>query len=107
MCLRVHEEGRFRDIIIGEGQMFLLPGNTPHNPIRFADTIGLVIERRRLPEEHIDHLRWYCDRCGQVVYEESFFVADINNQLKPVIERYAGDDSLRTCKACGHINSPK
>lgn len=37
-------------------QMFLLPARIPHSPQRYADTVGLVIERERLKTE-IDGLR--------------------------------------------------
>lgn len=39
----------FQDVPIKEGEIFLLPGNTPHSPQRFPDTVGLVIEQKRQP----------------------------------------------------------
>ncbi|TEB29650.1 3-hydroxyanthranilic acid dioxygenase [Coprinellus micaceus] len=110
MLLRVVDDGNFRDIPIKEGEMFLLPGKTPHNPVRFTNTIGIVIERVR-PENSIDRLRWYCPSPTHpeptIVYEESFHCTDLGTQLKPVIQRWQGDERLRTCKACGTVAPPK
>ncbi|KAF9331162.1 3-hydroxyanthranilic acid dioxygenase [Linnemannia elongata] len=106
MLLKVVDDGAFKDIPIKEGEMFLLPANTPHNPVRFADTVGIVIERQR-PAEALDRLRWYCEKCAEIVYEESFHCVDLGKQLAPVINRYAADVSLRKCKSCGHTNTAK
>ncbi|KAJ3100537.1 3-hydroxyanthranilic acid dioxygenase [Phlyctochytrium bullatum] len=106
MLLKVVDDGEFKDIHIREGEMFLLPGNVPHNPVRFADTIGIVLEQKR-PPNSLDRLRWYCEDCKEIVYEESFHCVDLGTQLKPVIEKFAGDVSLRTCKKCGKVNSAK
>lgn len=57
MILKVREQNRFKDIHIREGEIFLLPGKIPHSPQRFSDTIGLVIERRRLKDVEYDCLR--------------------------------------------------
>ena len=86
--------------------MFLLPGNIPHNPVRYADTVGIVIEKQR-PAGHLDQLRWYCANCKAKVYEETFYVVDLGKQLKPVIEKFAADEALRKCKNCGHVNLAK
>lgn len=40
-----------------QGEVFCLPGRIPHSPQRLAGTVGLVIERERLPSE-IDGMRW-------------------------------------------------
>ncbi|KAI8986597.1 3-hydroxyanthranilic acid dioxygenase [Pilobolus umbonatus] len=106
MLLKVVEDGVFKDIHIHEGDMFLLPANVPHNPVRYENTIGIVIERVRLPH-HIDSLRWYCDGCHAIVYEESFHCTDLGTQLKPIITKFAANQVLRTCKKCGFVNSAK
>src|SRR6185295_591667 len=59
MNLRVLENGKPVDIPIREGDIFLLPPKVPHSPQRPAGTVGLVIERRRLPQEW-DTFAWYC-----------------------------------------------
>ncbi|KAG5650293.1 3-hydroxyanthranilate 3,4-dioxygenase 2 [Sphagnurus paluster] len=110
MLLRVVDDGVFRDIRIEEGEMFLLPANTPHNPVRFENTIGLVVERVR-PPESIDRLRWYCTSPAHeeptMIYEEAFHVTDLGTQLKPIIERWMSQEDLRKCKVCGIIADRK
>src|SRR3546814_10575102 len=57
MVLRIQEDGAPRDIPIRAGEIFLLPPRVPHSPQRMPDSIGLVIERKRLPHED-DGLMW-------------------------------------------------
>jgi len=110
MLLRVVDGESFRDMPIHEGEMFLLPPNTPHNPVRFTDTVGLVIERRR-PDESIDRLRWYCSheshRQPTIIREESFHVTDLGSQLKPLIQNWIQNEQIRKCSVCGNTAPPK
>lgn len=101
MVLKVVDDGEFRDIPIREGEVFLLPGGVPHSPQRKADTVGLVVERPRFGDEQ-DGMRWYCESCGEILYEEFFVVDDFLGQMNAAIERVHGSEQLRTCKACGH-----
>jgi 3-hydroxyanthranilate 3,4-dioxygenase len=104
MVLKVVDDGEFRDIVIRQGEMFLLPSWVPHSPQRFANTVGLVVERKRSETED-DGGRWYCENCGEVLHEVTF-----NNnrggflpQLNAAIKAYQADISCRTCRACGTI----
>lgn len=102
MLLKVVDDGKFRDIPILEGEMFLLPPNTPHNPVRFANTVGIVLEQPR-PFESKDRLRWYCQNCGEVVYEEAFHCTDLGTQIKEAVNGFKASNEKRKCKKCGEL----
>jgi len=102
MRLRVKENGSFRDIPIHEGEIFLLPPQVPHSPQREADTVGLVIERKRMPSE-LDRFVWFCDTCGHELYGESVQLTDIVAELPQIFDRFWRDPAHRTCANCGHV----
>lgn len=103
MLLKVMEDGQPRDIHIREGEIFLLPPRVPHSPQRFENTVGLVIERKRLASEK-DGLMWFCQDCNHLLYEEYFTLKDIETQFGAVFDRFYGDEALRTCGRCGLLN---
>lgn len=98
--LRIREDGQFKNLEIKEGEIYLLPGDTPHSPQRPANTIGLVIERKRLPDE-MDSLAWWCPKCEEKMYQEDFHLTNIVKQFKPVFDKFFGTE-LSICKNCGY-----
>lgn len=100
MLLRTIQEGRRVDIPIDEGEILLLPPKVPHSPQRFPDTVGLVVERKRLADE-LDGFMWFCENCDNLLYEEYLYVDDIVGQLPPVFERFYSSRANRTCDRCG------
>ena len=102
MKLPIIQDGKRTVIEIKEGEMFLLPGKTYHSPQRFADTIGLVIERNR-KEVEIDSCTWFCDACNEKLYSEEFKLEDIVGQLSNLLQKVYDSEEIRTCKKCGTI----
>jgi 3-hydroxyanthranilate 3,4-dioxygenase len=100
MLLKTVQDGNIVDVSIREGEMFLLPASVPHSPQRFENTVGLVIERKRKPEEN-DGFMWFCDGCGGKLYEEYLHVSDIVAQLPPIFDRFYSDPDNLHCDACG------
>ena len=105
MTLRIIEDGKPRDMPIREGEIFLLPPLVPHSPQRPENTVGMVVERVRTPEEQ-DRFQWYCDKCGAIVHDTALRVTDLAKQIKPILEDFYADESLRTCKKCGEVMQP-
>lgn len=104
MLLKVVDDGKFKDIIIEEGCMFLLPANVPHNPVRFANTVGIVLEQKR-SEGSLDRLRWYCENCKNIVNEESFHCTDLGTQIKKAVTQFKENEELRICSHCNVMAS--
>ena len=100
IVLKVVDGGQHRDIPIRQGELFLLPAGVPHSPRRPANTVGLVIEKKREPGQ-VDGFQWYCEQCGAKLHEEFVHVTNIVTQLPPLFQRFYGDESKRVCKACG------
>ena len=102
MLLKTIQDGKRVDIPIRAGEILLLPPKVPHSPQRFENSVGLVVERKRLPEE-LDGFMWYCDNCDHKLYEEYLYVDDIVGQLPPVFDRFYGSAENRTCDRCGAV----
>ena len=102
MVLKTMQSGRRVDIPIRAGEILLLPGHVPHSPQRFANGVGIVIERQRRLDEK-DGFLWFCDHCDAQLYAEYEHISDIEQQLPPIFERFYASAQARTCKRCGHI----
>jgi 3-hydroxyanthranilate 3,4-dioxygenase len=100
--LEYMQDGQRRHQAIREGELLLVPALTPHSPHRPADTWGLVVEVKRGPEQ-TESLRWFCDRCDGLLHEVTMHVADIEGELKAVIQRFDASRELRTCRRCGYV----
>lgn len=106
MVLKTVQDGKFVDVPIKEGEVFLLPPKVPHSPQRFENSVGLVIERTRLDHEK-DGLMWFCEECGEKLYEEYFNLKNIEKDLPPVFDRYYSSLENRTCKKCSAVAPDK
>ncbi len=100
VVVKIIEDGKPVDIHINEGDIFLLPPRTPHSPQRGEGTVGIVIERKRETQE-LDGFMWYCENCGEKLYEEYEYVTDIVAQLPPIFERFYNNETNCTCQNCG------
>ena len=102
IVLKIVEDGKPVDIPLKAGDIFLLPGKVPHSPRRTTGSVGLVFERYRKPGEQ-DGFMWFCENCGNKLYEEHAEITDIVKQLPPIMNRFFDSEALRTCNKCGTV----
>jgi len=91
------------DVLVREGELFLLPRLVPHRPQRPPGTAGLIVEFPR-PVGGLDALRWYCPACDALVHEAQWRLKKIDEDLAVIMEDFwGGPADRRTCKSCGAV----
>lgn len=103
ILVKVQLDGKSKDIHIKEGEIFLLPGNTPHSPIRGENTVGLVIEKVRKGTDMIDGLMWFCDNCNHQLKEYKFKLENIETDFQERFRDFYASEENRTCDKCGTV----
>ena len=96
------DTGEPEDIVIREGEIYLLPANVPHSPQRPADTVGLVIEQQRPPGVK-DKLQWYAEDTHDLLWEAEFTLENIETDLTRIMDTFWGDEKLRTNPKTGSV----
>jgi len=99
--VHIQEDGEKRTMTLGPGDMYLHPARVPHSPVRYENSIGLVIERKRTDPEMEDGLLWFCDNCNTKLYEVHFPLRDIERDFLKHFKDFYTSKTLRTCTTCG------
>lgn len=91
------------DVVIREGEMYLLPRHVPHRPQRPDGTIGLIVEFPR-PVDTKDELRWYCPDDKHLVHSAEFRLKHIDEDLHRIMDEFwNGPVEIRTCEETGKV----
>lgn len=97
------QNGERHELELNAGDMYLHPAKTPHSPVRSANSVGLVIERKRAGQGFTDGLLWFCDNCNHKLYEVYFELNDIEQDFLPHFKHFYNSIDLRTCDNCGTV----
>ena len=99
----IQEDGEKKAMKLSAGDMFLLPAKVPHSPSRTENSIGLVVERKRVGKEIPDGLLWFCENCNHKLYEVYFELHDIEKDFLQHFNHFYQSETLRTCEKCGTV----
>jgi len=100
MILKIADESGISDVVIREGDVFMLPPHTRHSPQRPQEnSIGLVVEGARQPGM-MDGFEWFCFECGGLVHRVEVELRDIVKDLPPLYDTFYDSEDARTCPNC-------
>ncbi len=107
MVLKTWEDNQVSDVVIREGEVFMLPPHVRHSPQRpDPESIGLVVEGNRASDQ-LDGFEWFCFDCNHLVHRVEVKLNDIVADLPPLFEAFHQNINARTCKNCGVVHPGK
>ena len=101
--IHIQEDGQKKTMKLGPGDMYLHPAKVPHSPVRHEGSIGLVVERKRNPDEMEDGLLWFCDNCNAKLHEVHFPLHDIERDFLTHFKDFYSSKTMRTFSQCGTV----
>lgn len=103
-CRLRRDDATFEDVVVREGEMYLIPPRVPHLNQRDEGSIGLVIHDSRQPGA-LDSIVWYCESCAEQLHRVDYRFEDLQSQLRTFIREFLSSEELRTCRRCGAVMS--
>ena len=104
--MRLHyrtPQGKEEVAVIPEGSLIYTPAGTPHSPRFPPEAFALISERKRRDGE-IDRFQWYCQKCDNLLHEETFIVRDYaEDPVSKAYRRFFDSETFRTCTQCGEV----
>ncbi len=88
--------------VLKPGDLFLLPGNTPHSPRRGEGSWTFVVERRRGQSE-MDQFIWVCDNCRHRLYETQVRFDEPSDAVARATAAMKADPKLARCNRCQQV----
>lgn len=107
MLLKIADRGQIEDVVIREGEVFLLPPHVRHSPQRpIEGSVGLVVEGTRRSDDK-DGFEWFCFNCGSLVHRVELVITDIVKDLPPLFAAFYDSTENRACSQCGAVHPGK
>ncbi|MGH7785039.1 MAG: 3-hydroxyanthranilate 3,4-dioxygenase [Candidatus Binatia bacterium] len=95
-------DDRHEVAVLKSGDLFLLPGSTPHSPRRGEGSWTFVVERKRGQTE-MDQFIWVCENCRTRLYETRVRFDEPSDAVAQATAAMKADPKLATCNRCQQV----
>jgi 3-hydroxyanthranilate 3,4-dioxygenase len=107
MKIKIADGGKIHEVVMREGDIFMLPPHVRHSPQRpMAGSVGLVVEGARIAGQD-DGFEWFCFHCGALLHRVEIPVTNIVADLPPLFQAFYDDTKARTCLRCEAVHPGK